>query len=110
MRGKRSDSEAGGVPGWRALELVIEGGFAGLRRGATLQAGELPAAAPVVDQLLAMPAASAVPAYPDGETINVCIHCTDGPHDLCFDSADAPEPAQTLLDLLRPRLKPLPRP
>lgn len=99
---------------WQRVEVVVEGGFAGLKRGASL---ERAAVAPrdvehvgsLVQAICALP--SAAPAgHADSQSVAIDVH-SPGSAPVCrrFDSAALPAAAEELLARLRPQLKPLPR-
>lgn len=97
---------------WAELSLEESGGFAGLRRGATLQRQQLsPARAKRVgaalEALAGRPAVKA-PAYPDGQTLRLHVRSVGGSWSASFDTADLPKAAADLLDLAP--LGPLPPP
>ncbi|CAN5125606.1 hypothetical protein BH10PSE17_BH10PSE17_10750 [soil metagenome] len=101
---------------WQRIDLVIEGGFAGLRRGASLDREAVDALdqsdahrlTTLVGQICALPSPGAA-RHPDSES--VAIDVVEGGQSICkrFDSADLPDAAAELLKWLRPQLKPLPR-
>jgi hypothetical protein len=98
---------------WQRVEVVVEGGFAGLKRGASL---ERDAVAPhdaahvgsLVQAICALPSAAAS-TQPDGQSVAIDVH-SPGNAPVCrrFDGADLPAPAEELLARLREQLKPLP--
>ena len=112
MRGKASGSDKAAEADWAELSLEESGGFAGLRRGATLQRGQVsPASAKQVAAALGaladLPASKAV-TYPDGQTLHIRVRSVSGAWSAAFDTADLPKAAADLLELAP--LGPLPPP
>lgn len=100
---------------WSRLSLTEEGGFAALRRGVSLSAGDLPDAlarrigawlAKLAEELGGQPPA----AYPDAMRIGISFEAGGRQWQWRLDAADLPEAAADLLDELRPLFKPLPPP
>lgn len=109
MRGKPLGSEPAD---WAEVSLEESGGFAGLRRGATLQRAQLPAGpakrvASALQRLAGHPAPKAA-TYPDGQTLRVHVRTASGSWSAVFDTADLPKAAAVLLELAP--LGPLPLP
>jgi hypothetical protein len=116
MRGKASGSEdasrrtaapaskaADRAADWAELSLEETGGFAGLRRGATLQRSALPPAAAkrvtaALAALASRPTARA-PAYPDAQTLQLRVRGADGSWSAAFDTAELPKEIAALLKL-----------
>ncbi len=109
MPGSKSAFES--LADWRALSFEETGGFAGLRRGCEVQRERIDAATAVrVAQLLdalGPPHAGAARAMPDAQHLRLEAVCGPGVCAWVFDTADLPEAAGALLDLVPP-LKPLP--
>lgn len=109
MPGKRSGSE---FAHWRELRVVEEGGIAGLRRGASVEAvrvGATPARR--IGEALARLFGSDTPPplrYPDAQCLVVEVLVGQERMQCRFDTADLPDAAHDLLALL-PGLGPLPR-
>lgn len=98
---------------WKRVELTVQGGFAGLKRGASLDCASLGHAEQnklggLVTAICAIPS-PVIAQHPDGESVAIDVHSESDTVCRVFDSADLPHPAAELLDLLRPHLKPLPR-
>ncbi len=110
MPGSKSAFDA--LADWRALTLEETGGFAGLRRGCSLQRSGIDAAtAERVAQLLVSlgppSPAPATRAQPDAQCLRLEAMCGPSACAWVFDTADLPEAAGALLDLVPP-LRPLP--
>lgn len=96
---------------WQELTLEESGGFAGLRRGATLERTRVDAnrAARVARLLRELPPTGVsrqAAAQPDFQTLRVELCTPGGKHQWCFDTADLPEPVSELVALVP--LRPLP--
>ena len=100
------------MPDWIELSLVESGGFAGLRRGATVLRAELSVVRArhvdrALDRLAKKRPRGAV-AYPDAQTLTISVRRAAGSWAACFDTADLPDAASELLDVAP--LRPLPAP
>lgn len=109
MPGNKSAFES--LADWHALTLEESGGFAGLRRGCEVQRVNIDAAtaARVAHLLDALgpPRAAAARSLPDAQHLRLEAVCGPGVCAWVFDTADLPDAAGKLLDLVPP-LKVLP--
>jgi hypothetical protein len=100
---KAADRAADSAADWAELSLEETGGFAGLRRGATLHRDALPPAAAkrvtaALAALASRPTARA-PAYPDAQTLQLRVRGADGSWSAAFDTAELPKEIAALLKL-----------
>lgn len=115
MRGKKSDSEdCSPCADWQSLSIEESGGFAGLRRAATLERATVKGAATItrITSLLSQVQEHAgdrasAPAMPDGQTLTIQYQSSSASWQATFDTADLPQEVVELAKLF-PALKPMP--
>jgi emfourin len=111
MRGKKSDSDR--CADWQCLSIEESGGFAGLRRGATLERSKVKGAkATRIGSLLGELQEQAgdrsdPPHMPDAQVLTIQYQSSSATWQATFDTADLPQEVMELAKLF-PSLKPMP--